>query len=66
MKKDIPDGLIGEGIVFKVRAEYVSFYSKMKYYMLGAGATGGIIYYINTVKKSKEKGRLNIGVPVEY
>jgi len=66
VKKDFPWGLIGDGFVFAVGAEYQKKGRYIPYYVVGAGAVGGIIYLINSLKQEPETGKLVIEIPAEY
>jgi len=46
LKRDISEGLHGEGFVFAVDAELQKGVSKLPYYLLGAGVVGGIVYFV--------------------
>jgi len=46
LKRDIPEGLQGEGFVFAVDAELQKSGSKLPYILLGAGVVGGIVYFV--------------------
>lgn len=52
LKRDYPDGLIGDGFVFAVDVELQKGKSKIPYYAVGACVLGGAVYF---VKKSLEK-----------
>jgi len=52
LKRDYPDGLIGDGFVFAVDVKFQKEKSKIPYYAVGACVLGGAFYFI---KKSLEK-----------
>ena len=63
MSEDFPKGLEGEGFVFGVEAEQRSGGNKSLYYILGAGAVGGVVYFVTKSAGKEESGKITISIP---
>ena len=69
--KDFPDGLEGDRFVFAVDAELQSGGGNALYYLLGAGAIGGIVYFVTNKLKEDEPaqpttGSITISIPGDF
>jgi hypothetical protein len=68
VKKDFPDGLVGDGFVFAVESE-IQKWDKRPLYALGAGLLGGIVYLATkklVIEPESTTGKIQIIVPSDF
>jgi hypothetical protein len=66
LKKDYPEGLVGDGFIFAVEAKFHRKKRRWPYYLVGAGIVGGFAYFVhrsNQKEPSPNTGTLIITVP---